>query len=105
MLSSKENEKISMSIIANSGDAKSYAFAALDKAKCAQFDECDQLIEKSENCLIKAHQAHTQVLSDAINQDFTMDLLFVHAQDQLMMSMTSIDLIKEMINLYKEIKK
>ena len=52
----------SMTIIANSGDARSYAFRALEAAKKGEIEECNELISKSEEAANLAHKAQTELL-------------------------------------------
>ena len=42
----KSIDEISFGIIANAGDARSYAFQALDAAKSGNFDEAEEIVEK-----------------------------------------------------------
>ena len=77
-------EMISFGIIANAGDARSFAFQALEAAKEGKFDEADELMKKSDEAATLAH-----------------NVLLVHSQDHLMTSMLAQELIKEMIIMYK----
>ena len=53
--------------IANAGDARSYAFQALDAAKSGNFDEAEELLKKSEEASTLAHKAQTDLLFDEVN--------------------------------------
>ncbi|MCF0246294.1 MAG: PTS lactose/cellobiose transporter subunit IIA [Ileibacterium sp.] len=97
-----EMDMISFGIIANSGDARSFAFQALNAAKEGRFDEADELLKKSDEASAKAHKAQTDLLFAEMNgQKKPIDLLMVHSQDHLMTSMLASELIREMIDLYK----
>lgn len=99
-----EMDVVSMTIIANSGDARSYAFQALEEAKTGNFDEADKLMKKSEESSTLAHKAQTELLfSEANGEKHDINVLLVHAQDHLMTSMLAQELIKEIILLYKKI--
>ena len=52
-------EMISFGIIANAGDARSFAFQALEAAKKGKFDEADELMKKSDEAATLAHKAQT----------------------------------------------
>lgn len=97
-----ENSMISMTIIANSGDARSFAFQALEEAKAGNFEASDELLEKSKASAGIAHKAQTDLLVKEANGDKQeIDVLLVHSQDHLMTSMLAYELIKEIILLYK----
>lgn len=96
------NDMISMTIIANSGDARSYAFQALQEAKSGNFEEAEKLLAKSKESENIAHKAQTELLFKEANGDKQdVNVLLVHAQDHLMTSMLAAELIKEIILLYK----
>lgn len=95
-------ELISFGIIANAGDARSYAFQALEAAKEGKFDEADELMKKSEEASTLAHKAQTDLLFGEMNGHPTpVNVLLVHSQDHLMTSMLAQELIKELIIMYK----
>lgn len=95
-------EEISMMIIANSGAARSSAFAALAEAKKGNFAEADILLKQAEESLQIAHESHRELLRlDATGQVDKVGILLCHAQDHLMGSALAGDLIKELIALYQ----
>lgn len=96
------SEMVSFGIIANAGDARSYAFGALEEAKKGNFEEAEELLKQSDEAATLAHKAQTELLFKEANGEKTpVDVLLVHAQDHLMTSMLAVELIKEMITLYK----
>ncbi len=98
-------EEISMMIIANSGEARSLAFAALEAAKKGEFAAAEELMEKASASMQTAHESHRELLQlDASGQVERVSILLCHAQDHLMGSALATDLIKEMICLYKDRK-
>lgn len=102
MDTTKPTEKISMILIANSGDARSFAFGALEEARKRNFEKSDTMMKKSDEASLKAHKAQTELLSsEAQGVKNEINILLIHAQDHLMTSMLAQDLIKEMILLYK----
>jgi len=95
-------EMISFGIIANAGDARSYAFGALEAAKAGNFEEAEELLKKSNDAAVEAHHMQTELLvNEANGQKTPVDVLLVHAQDHLMTSMLAVELIKELITIYK----
>lgn len=97
-----ENELVSMTIIANSGDARSFAFQALEKAKLGDFESAEKLLIESDKAANLAHKAQTELLVKEANGDKQdVNVLLVHSQDHLMTSMLANELIKEIILIYK----
>ena len=95
-------EMISFGIIASAGDARSYAFVALEAAKSGNFEEAEELLKKSNAAAVEAHHMLTELLvNEANGQKTPVDVLLVHAQDHLMTSMLAVELIKELITIYK----
>lgn len=96
------SEMISMTIIANSGDARSFAFKALDEAKSGNFEEADKLMKESNVAANLAHKAQTELLfAEANGNKQDINVLMIHSQDHLMTSMLAAELINEIIILYK----
>ena len=95
-------EMVSFGIIAHAGDARSYAFGALAAAKAGNFEEAEALLKQSNDAAVEAHHMQTELLINEANGDKTpVDVLLVHAQDHLMTSMLAVELIKELIEIYK----
>lgn len=92
---------VSMNIIANSGDARSFAFHALEETKLGNFEEAKRLMKHSDEAATLAHKAQTELLFSEANGDKQeINVLLIHAQDHLMTSMLAAELIKEIILLY-----
>lgn len=97
-----ENVFSSMTIIANSGDARSYAFRALEEAKGGNFKEAEKMLVKSQESANLAHKAQTELLvKEANGEKQEINVLLIHSQDHLMTSMLAVELINEIILLYK----
>ena len=95
-------EMVSFGIIAHAGDARSYAFGALEAAKAGNFEEAEALLKQSNDAAVEAHHMQTELLVNEANGNKTpVDVLLVHAQDHLMTSMLAVEVIKELIELYK----
>ncbi|WP_420824514.1 PTS lactose/cellobiose transporter subunit IIA [Vagococcus coleopterorum] len=92
-----------MKLIANSGDGRSYAFGALKRVKNRQFEEADELMEKSNEAIDVAHNTQTELLiKEASGEEQDISLLMIHAQDHFMTSLLANELIKEIILLYRD---
>jgi PTS system cellobiose-specific IIA component len=103
-----ENAEIAMTLIAYSGEARTYAFQALKSARENDLVNAKALMKLAEQSSTKAHQAQTNLLvSEANGEAISLNVLLIHAQDHLMTSMLALELIQEMILLHesKENKK
>ena len=102
MTENSSSELMAMTLIANSGDARSLAFQALEEAKVGNFDEADRLLKESDEKSKIAHHAQTELLFSEANGDhLELNVLLVHAQDHLMTSMLAVEMIREFSTLYK----
>ena len=97
-------DQIIMGLILNAGDAKQHIYQALSFAKEGDYESSEDEIAKADAALLEAHNLQTQFLAQEAGGTKTeITALFVHSQDHLMTSMTEINLIKEMIDLRKEL--
>lgn len=102
MNDNNEIDLVSMNIIANSGDARSFAFQALAAAKKGEFDVAEELLKKSDASATLAHKAQTDLLfKEANGEKQNVNVLLIHSQDHLMTSILASELIREIITLYK----
>lgn len=97
-------ENISMMIIAYAGSAKSFALEAYDEAIEGNFDKAKELMKKASENLKLSNKEHFQTLSVSANGNLKLNVLFIHAEDQMMAAETIITLVEKMINLIKIIK-
>ena len=100
----EELEMAIMSIIINAGDCKNHAYMALNNVNEGKYEEADKELELSNDALGKAHDQQTVFLhKEANGEKIDMSVLFVHAQDHLMTTMTFKDLVIELIDLHEKI--
>lgn len=93
-----------MSLIMHSGEAKSNAFEAIQKAKKSLFEEAHEKLKAADEALVLAHKSQTAMLTqEAQGEKIELSLLMVHAQDHLMTSLTFIDLAKEVVAVYERL--
>ena len=98
-------EEIAMTLIGNSGEARSLAFEALKEAKSGNYDKASECLEKAKERSLVAHGMQTDLIcNEADGKGVEMNLLMVHAQDHLMTSILARELISEMIELYKRLE-
>ncbi|MCI1859541.1 MAG: PTS lactose/cellobiose transporter subunit IIA [Sporolactobacillus sp.] len=99
-------EKIAFELISIAGTAKSYFMDALSEAKQGNFQISKQLIKKGNKYFLAGHHRHTQVVQRESNGDkIAINLLLIHAEDQLMSVETVKILSEELIELYEKISK
>ena len=98
-------DQIIMGLIINAGDAKQHIYQALNYAKEGEFQQSEAEIALADSALLEAHNLQTQFLAQEASGTRTdITALFVHSQDHLMTSITEINLIKEIIDLRKELQ-
>ncbi len=101
-----ELEQVIMNIIINSGDAKGYSYEALNAVNEGNYEEAAQLIDKANEALEVAHNAQTDLLQkEAAGEKTEVSVLFVHAQDHLMTTITEKNLIEQIMELRKIVNK
>ena len=97
-------KEIIMDLIIHSGEARSYVMEAIQLAKAGDVDGARSLIEKASMQLGKAHKSQTALIQDeASDNKIEISMLLIHAQDQLMTTMTLKDLANEIIDLYEKL--
>lgn len=102
--SKMEVDQIVMELIINSGDARAFAYEALEKAKEGKYQESDELMEKANDMIDQTHNIQTSLLQkEASGDKLEVSMLFVHAQDHLMTAISEKNLISQIIELRKVI--
>ncbi len=99
-------ETVAMTLIAHAGESKSLAYQALMAAKSGNFEEADEFMKEAGKEMLKAHEIQTDlIVKEAGGEKIDVGLIMVHSQDHLMGAILFKDLVKEFIELYKELKK
>lgn len=99
-----ELEQICFEMIAANGSARSYFLEALMAAKEKNYEQADALMEEGEKMLSEGHHAHGGLLSrEASGDKVQVDLLLVHAEDQMMAAETFKIMAKEFIEIHKKL--
>lgn len=102
-MNKEEVQSISFQLIGYAGDAFSYFYQAVDKAREGRFEEAEELVAQGEKQLVQAHHAQTDLLTaEASGEDVEFSVILVHAQDHMMTAMMYERVAKEFITLYKE---
>ena len=104
MPTNTNNEQIAFQLILHSGNAKSLLMEAMYKARDGEFEEARRKVNEAKAELRLAHHSQTSLIqSEAGGQQYKINILLVHAQDHLMNTLTTRDLVEEIIYLHEKI--
>lgn len=96
-------ELISFQIIAASGYARSLYIEAIQEAKAGHYEEAEGLMEEGQLSFLEGHKVHAQIIQqEASGEKCEFQLLFMHAEDQLMSAEAFGILAKEFVDVYKK---
>lgn len=99
-------EENSFQIIANIGSATDCYMKAMEEAKETNIKEARKLIQEGEEHYHSAHEVHSELIQKMANgENIELNLLLVHAEDQMMNSEIIKILALEIISLCDKIKK
>ena len=100
-------EQVAFKIISLAGDAKAELDKALKLAHDGKIEQALEQIKKAQPQLQQAHKLQTEELltREANGEKMEFNVLISHAQDYLMTTYAMKDVITEVVNLYKLIKK
>lgn len=95
-------ELIAFNIIGTVGSAKSKVMESMQKARTGKFEESEQLIKEANEFLIQGEKEHFQVITqEAKDKNVELTLLFMHAEDQLISTVTLRDMANEIVENYR----
>ncbi|MGG0719609.1 PTS lactose/cellobiose transporter subunit IIA [Robertmurraya massiliosenegalensis] len=96
-------EQINFMLILHSGNARSKVIQALREYKEGRVEEADQLLVQAEEDLKVAHQIHFKMVQqEASGEKVEFALLLMHAEDHLMSTLSMKELVKELLDLFKQ---
>ncbi len=91
-----------MTLVVNSGNARSLALEALADAKDGKFEDAEAKLAEADKVLLDAHEIQTELIQKELNgEGINVSLLVVHSQDHLMCAMLCLDLAKQLIAILK----
>lgn len=100
----EELEMVSFKVISSSGAAKSLFMEAMQYARKREFEEAERCIKEGEENRQKGHEAHFELIQkEASGDPVSINLLLMHAEDQLMATETIKIMAEEIIESYKAI--
>ena len=78
-------ELISFQIISTVGTARSCYIEAMKASRTGNFDEAERLLKEGQEAFTEGHRIHAQLLqTEAQGEHVNINLLLIHAEDQLM---------------------
>lgn len=99
-------EEVVLGIIIHAGNAKSKLYEALSSAKENDFEKAEELLAEADQEILNAHKIQTSLIQgEAAGNKPEISMLLIHSQDHLMTCMSEKNLIKEIIDLRKEMNK
>lgn len=98
-------ELICFEMIAANGSARSYFMEAIAASRGGDYEEAGRLMDEGEKMLEEGHHAHGNLLTQEASGDkVKVDLLLVHAEDQMMSAETFRIMATEIIEIHKRLK-
>lgn len=93
-----------LKVIIHAGNAKSHIYEALHYAKKNDFKKCDEYMESANEEILAAQKIQTSLINkDSEDKNVEISILLIHSQDHLMTCLSERNLVKEIIDLRKEI--
>ncbi|BDG36069.1 PTS lactose/cellobiose transporter subunit IIA [Saccharococcus caldoxylosilyticus] len=97
------SEQIAFQLILHSGNARSKIIQALREYRAGNQEQAEQLLKEAEDELSVAHNIHFQMIQkEASGEKTEFSLLLMHAEDHVMSTLSMKELVKEMLELFKE---
>ncbi|MCR6095097.1 PTS lactose/cellobiose transporter subunit IIA [Salipaludibacillus agaradhaerens] len=101
----KSLEEISFQIILHAGNARSSAMEAVQFAREGKFEDAKRKMEEADQEFYHAHHFQTNLLQkESSGERVDPSILLIHAQDHLMTSMATKDLVHEMLFLHEKLQ-
>ena len=95
-------ELIAFQIISAVGTARSSYIEAIQAAKKRDFAGAEKLIKEGDEAFVEGHHAHAKLLqNEAEGKGSSINLLILHAEDQLMSAEAFKTIALEFIDVYK----
>lgn len=96
-------EQTNFMLILHSGNARSKVIQALREYREGKTEEADNLLVQAEDDLKIAHQIHFKMVQkEASGEKVEFALLLMHAEDHLMSTLSMKELVKELLDLFKQ---
>lgn len=100
----EELELICFNMITAVGAARSNYIEAIHKAKDGEYEAAEKLMQEGKEFFVQGHKVHGELLAkDAGGESTAINLLVLHAEDQLMSAETFGILAEEFLDLYQKV--
>ena len=97
-------ELIAFEIISSVGTARSCYIEAINEAKKGNYEKAEELIAEGEKVFIEGHDKHNELLQkEESGEGNVVNLLILHAEDQLMSAEGFKIIAQEFIDVYRRI--
>lgn len=90
-------------IITHAGTARADLYEALKAVRSGDDEKGKQIMKKASEEMTLAHNVQTKLITADMNKKTDISLLLIHAQDQLMTTMSEQTLIEQMITMQEQI--
>jgi PTS system cellobiose-specific IIA component len=90
-------------IITHAGTARANLYEALEATRNGDDAQSETLMKAAADEMTLAHNVQTQLITADLDGGTDISLLLIHAQDQLMTTMSEQTLIEQMIKMQQEI--
>ena len=98
-------ELTAFQIISAVGTARSCYIEAIQEAKKGNFKQAEDLIAEGEKTFVEGHDAHNELLQkEASGEGSAVNLLILHAEDQLTSAEGFKIIAQEFIDVYRRMK-
>lgn len=90
-------------IISNAGMARSAFIESIQKADDGDFESAEREIKEGEKSFLEAHKAHSKLIQHDAEKGVSINMLLLHAEDQLMSSEGFKIIAEKLIKAYRRI--
>ena len=99
----EDMELIAFQIISGVGSARSSYIEAIHKARDGEMEAAAALFHEGDESFLEGHHAHARLLQQqAEGKPVTIDLLLMHAEDQLMSAEAFKNIALELMSVYQK---
>jgi len=96
------SEQINFQLILHSGNARSKVIQSLREYREGNVEEAETLLAQAEEDLNVAHGIHFKMVQkEAQGEKVEFSMLFMHAEDHLMSTLTMKELVIELLEIFK----
>ncbi|SDC08591.1 PTS system, cellobiose-specific IIA component [Terribacillus halophilus] len=98
-------EQVCFQMILHSGNARSKILQALRLYREGEMEKVNEMLADAEEDLSQVHKVHFQLVQqEAAGRQQELSLLFLHAEDHFMSTMTMKEMVKELIPIFQGLK-